>query len=61
MPRTVLIVEDDENIAELLMLYLEKEGYCIIGAPRACYVNGIWNQEDAEKWLTIIQVPVENA
>lgn len=27
MSRTVLIVEDDENIAELLQLYLEKEGF----------------------------------
>ena len=39
--------------------YCEKEGYSIVGAPRACYVDGIWNQEDADKWLTIIQVPVE--
>ena len=27
MPRKVLIVEDDTNIAELLHLYLEKEGF----------------------------------
>ena len=27
MPTKVLIVEDDGNIAELLHLYLEKEGY----------------------------------
>ena len=27
MPRKVLIVEDDANIAELLHLYLEKEGF----------------------------------
>ena len=27
MAKTVLIVEDDQNIAELLKLYLEKEGY----------------------------------
>ncbi len=27
MPKTVLIVDDEENIAELLRLYLEKEGY----------------------------------
>ena len=27
MGKTVLIVEDDNNIAELLRLYLEKEGY----------------------------------
>ncbi len=42
-----------------LFAYLEKEGYNIVGAPRACYVDGVWNQEDPEKWLTIIQVPVE--
>ncbi len=28
-------------------------------APRAVYIDGIWNQEDADKWLTIIQAPVE--
>jgi hypothetical protein len=22
-------------------------------------VDGVWNQEDPEKWLTIIQVPAE--
>ena len=27
MAQKVLIVEDDNNIAELLHLYLEKEGY----------------------------------
>ena len=27
MARKVLIVEDDTNIAELLQLYLEKEGF----------------------------------
>lgn len=30
MPKTVLIVEDDRNIADLLRLYLEKEGYGVI-------------------------------
>lgn len=34
-------------------------GYRITDSPRACYVDGIWNQEDPEKWLTIIQVPVK--
>ncbi len=42
-----------------LFAYLEKEGYSIVGAPRASYIDGIWNQEDEQKWLTIIQVPVE--
>ena len=29
MAISVLIVEDDRNIAELLQLYLEKEGYAV--------------------------------
>ena len=33
MPRSILIVEDDKNIADLLRLYLEKEGM-------TCYVAG---------------------
>ncbi|MCQ2063341.1 MAG: MerR family transcriptional regulator [Fibrobacter sp.] len=39
--------------------YIEKEGYRIVGNPRCCYIDGIWNQDDPEKWLSIIQVPVE--
>ena len=27
MAKTILVVEDDQNISELLRLYLEKEGY----------------------------------
>lgn len=42
-----------------LFARIEKEGYGIVGAPRANYVDGAWNQDDPEKWLTIIQVPVE--
>ena len=29
MAISVLIVEDDNNIAELLQMYLEKEGYAV--------------------------------
>lgn len=42
-----------------LFAWLEKENYKIAGDPRAVYIDGIWNQEDSDKWLTIIQVPVE--
>lgn len=41
-----------------LFQYIEKQGYRITGQPRCCYVDGIWNQPDPEKWLSIIQVPV---
>ena len=39
--------------------YIEEQGYKISGHPRTVYVDGIWNQEDPEKWLSIIQVPIE--
>lgn len=44
-----------------LLAWLEKEGYRIAGNPRSSYIDGIWNREDPEKWLTIVQVPVEKA
>lgn len=47
-----------ESYVELFK-YIEENNYKIIGEPRCCYVDGIWNQEDPEKWLSIIQVPVE--
>ena len=33
MGRNILVVEDDRNIADLLRLYLEKEGYTVVIAP----------------------------
>ena len=42
-----------------LFAWMEKEGWKVADAPRAVYVDGIWNQEDPEKWLTIIQVPAQ--
>lgn len=42
-----------------LFSHIQKEHYRVTGQPRCCYVDGIWNQSDPEKWLTIIQVPVE--
>lgn len=47
-----------ESYVELFK-YIEEKGYKICGNPRCCYVDGAWNQEDPEKWLSIIQVPVE--
>ena len=39
--------------------YIEEHGYKIVGQHRTCYVDGAWNQEDPEKWLSIIQIPIE--
>lgn len=42
-----------------LFAEIVKRGYNVVGTPRYNYVNGIWNQENPEKWLTIIQIPIE--
>ena len=39
--------------------YMHKNGYKIAGHPRTCYIDGIWNQNNPEKWLSIIQIPIE--
>ena len=39
--------------------YLDEHGYRIADHPRTVYVDGAWNQEDPEKWLSIIQIPIE--
>lgn len=42
-----------------LFKYVEKSGLKVVGKPRCSYVDGIWNEPDPEKWLTIVQLPVE--
>ena len=39
--------------------YMEEQGYKIAGQPRTSYIDGVWNQEDPEKWLSVIQIPIE--
>lgn len=42
-----------------LMKYAEQNGYTAAGLARECYIDGIWNKESEEDWLTEIQLPVE--
>ena len=39
--------------------YMEEQGYKLAGHPRTCYIDGAWNQEDPEQWLSMIQIPIE--
>ena len=39
--------------------YIEEQGYKVAGQHRTCYIDGAWNQEDPEKWLSVIQIPIE--
>ena len=41
------------------MKYAEEKGYIVSGLSRECYIDGIWNKESEEDWLTEIQLPVE--
>ena len=47
-----------ESYAEAFS-YMEKQGYKIVGQPRTCYIDGAWNQDNPEQWLSIIQIPIE--
>ena len=38
---------------------MEEQGYKIAGQPRTSYIDGAWNQDDPEKWLSVIQIPIE--
>lgn len=42
-----------------IMNYVAENGYKISGHPRECYIDGMWNKENAEDWLTEIQLPIE--
>jgi len=39
--------------------YACQNGYKAAGLTRECYIDGIWNKETEEEWLTEIQLPVE--
>ena len=39
--------------------YIDEKGYKPVGQHRTCYIDGVWNQKDPEKWLSVIQIPIE--
>ena len=41
------------------MKYAEANGYKISGLARESYIDGIWNKDSADEWLTEIQLPIE--
>ena len=43
----------------IIMKFIEDNGYEIMEFPRECYIDGCWNKESEEDYLTEIQVPVE--
>ena len=58
MAKSVLIVEDDQNIAELLRLYLEKEGYVAAIAPDGGEGIAVFRKLQPDLVLLDIMLPV---
>ena len=43
---------------ETVLRYIEENGYEIAGEIRESYIDGVWNKNDENEWLSEIQVPV---
>jgi effector-binding domain-containing protein len=39
--------------------WIEDNNYKVVDNPRESYIDGIWNKDSEEDWLTEIQIPVE--
>jgi DNA-binding transcriptional MerR regulator len=44
-----------------LFRWIEGNGYEMAGNPRESYIDGIWNKESEEEWLTELQVPIKKS
>lgn len=38
--------------------WIEENGYRVIDKPRESYIDGIWNKDSKDEWLTELQIPV---
>lgn len=47
-----------ESFAEAFR-YMEEKGYKPVGHTRICYIDGVWNKDNPEQWLSIIQIPIQ--
>ena len=57
----VYVKGDYSNLAEAygeLIKWIENNGYEITGNARESFIDGIWNKENPEEWLTEIQFPI---
>lgn len=44
---------------EIIMNYIEENGYKICGNIRESHIDGVWNKDKEDEWLTEIQIPVK--
>ena len=63
-PTTVVSVLHKGPYSELSKAYayvfkwIEENGYSTADNPRESYIDGVWNKESDEDWLTELQIPV---
>ena len=43
---------------EVILRYIEENGYEICGNIRESYIDGVWNKDSEDEWLPEIQIPV---
>lgn len=43
---------------EVILKFIEENGYEICGNIRENYIDGVWNKENETEWLSEIQIPV---
>ena len=53
----ILVVDDEEKIVELLQIYLEMQGYQVIGAHDGMQALATWQQNKIDMVLTDIMMP----
>nr|WP_122012223.1 MerR family transcriptional regulator [Maliibacterium massiliense] len=41
--------------------WIAQNGYKVVGMPRESYIDGVWNKERPEDWLTELQFPIAKA
>lgn len=42
-----------------ILKYAKENGYECAGLARECYIDGIWNKDSVDEWLTEIQLPIK--
>lgn len=51
-----------ENLGEayaFIKEYAERNGYEVAGFARESYIDGMWNKDSVDEWLTEVQLPVK--
>ncbi|WP_416151787.1 hypothetical protein ACM26V_04745 [Salipaludibacillus sp. HK11] len=47
------------NTYAYVFKWMKENDYAATGNPRESFIDGIWNKESSNDWLTVLQVPVE--